>query len=212
MSNDDRCGANNKQGSGTCKKTAGWGTDHPGSGHCRLHGGNSPGGIMYAARDQMLQQTAGGFSGEIDMEPHEGLLYCVRKAAQHVAYSESQCAQLRSEQEMIAIVDTAEKTYMTDNGEVTYHERREKSLAELNAWVRVNMEALDRLARFSKMAIDAGVEERKVALAERMGLELSDVLSRILQRLGLTDRQRAIAPEIVREELEVLEGTARLVA
>lgn len=35
------CGAKTRSG-GRCRKTAGWGTDHPGTGKCRLHGGASP--------------------------------------------------------------------------------------------------------------------------------------------------------------------------
>lgn len=34
------CGARNRQGL-TCRKGAGWGTDHPGAGRCKLHGGNA---------------------------------------------------------------------------------------------------------------------------------------------------------------------------
>lgn len=36
------CGANKRQGEGTCAKPAGWGTPTPGTGRCRLHGGNTP--------------------------------------------------------------------------------------------------------------------------------------------------------------------------
>lgn len=35
------CGARKKQGPGTCKQKAGWGTDHVGTGRCKLHGGAS---------------------------------------------------------------------------------------------------------------------------------------------------------------------------
>lgn len=38
-----RCGAKTKSKGGTCQKSAGWGTDHPGSGKCRIHGGASTG-------------------------------------------------------------------------------------------------------------------------------------------------------------------------
>ena len=39
------CGRNYRDGSGEpCGLPAGWGTDHPGEGACKLHGGNSPGG------------------------------------------------------------------------------------------------------------------------------------------------------------------------
>jgi|GEM_PF-3592948 len=33
------CGAKKKQGEGVCQQPAGWGTDHPGEGRCKLHGG-----------------------------------------------------------------------------------------------------------------------------------------------------------------------------
>lgn len=36
------CGAKKKQGPGTCTQAPGWGTDHPGAGKCKLHGGSSP--------------------------------------------------------------------------------------------------------------------------------------------------------------------------
>jgi hypothetical protein len=38
---DNVCGANKKSG-GTCRRPSGWGTDHPGVGRCKLHGGASP--------------------------------------------------------------------------------------------------------------------------------------------------------------------------
>lgn len=39
-----RCGAHKKgPGGGICTQTAGWGTKHPGSGRCKLHGGASTG-------------------------------------------------------------------------------------------------------------------------------------------------------------------------
>ena len=37
------CGAKSRQGT-PCRRPAGWGTDHPGTGRCKLHGGCSPGG------------------------------------------------------------------------------------------------------------------------------------------------------------------------
>lgn len=36
------CGARKKQGPGLCARPAGWGTDHPGEGRCKLHGGATP--------------------------------------------------------------------------------------------------------------------------------------------------------------------------
>lgn len=35
------CGARNRNREGNCRRPAGWGTDHPGVGRCKLHGGCS---------------------------------------------------------------------------------------------------------------------------------------------------------------------------
>lgn len=37
-----RCGGSRRQGGGYCTQAAGWGTDHPGQGRCKLHGGATP--------------------------------------------------------------------------------------------------------------------------------------------------------------------------
>jgi hypothetical protein len=49
-----KCGANRKSG-GTCGQAAGWGTDHPGVGTCKLHGGSTPTGRKHA---ETLRQEA----------------------------------------------------------------------------------------------------------------------------------------------------------
>jgi hypothetical protein len=40
------CGGKKRGGEGTCSQVAGWGTAHPGTGRCKLHGGASPSGAM----------------------------------------------------------------------------------------------------------------------------------------------------------------------
>lgn len=41
MTDGKNCGATTKDGGGDCELPAGWGTDHSGSGKCKLHGGSS---------------------------------------------------------------------------------------------------------------------------------------------------------------------------
>ena len=48
------CGARKKQGPGTCTRPAGWGTDHPGFGQCKLHGGSTQSGTKAAAERQAI--------------------------------------------------------------------------------------------------------------------------------------------------------------
>jgi hypothetical protein len=47
---DERCGANTRQGTGKCKRPAGWGTEHNGVGRCRSHGGNTPTQVLGSER------------------------------------------------------------------------------------------------------------------------------------------------------------------
>lgn len=49
---DGYCGGNKKQGEGTCTQRAGWGTAHPGTGRCKLHGGSTPSHIANAQERQ----------------------------------------------------------------------------------------------------------------------------------------------------------------
>jgi len=46
------CGARTKSKGTPCTLVRGWRTDHPGSGKCRWHGGNSPNGKKYAATER----------------------------------------------------------------------------------------------------------------------------------------------------------------
>jgi len=57
------CGAKNRQGL-PCKQAQGWGTDHPGFGNCKLHGGGSPSGVKHAAKERALWQQT--LADEID--------------------------------------------------------------------------------------------------------------------------------------------------
>ena len=46
------CGAHTKSKGTPCTLVRGWRTDHPGSGNCRWHGGNSPNGKKHAATER----------------------------------------------------------------------------------------------------------------------------------------------------------------
>lgn len=46
------CGAAKRQGTGQCTRPAGWGTDHPGFGTCKFHGGCTPASTKAAAEQE----------------------------------------------------------------------------------------------------------------------------------------------------------------
>jgi len=55
------CGATTRNG-GPCGQAAGWGTPHPGTGRCKLHGGAAPNAIRAAEVEQAREAvvTLGG--------------------------------------------------------------------------------------------------------------------------------------------------------
>jgi hypothetical protein len=63
------------------------------------------------------------------------------------------------------------------------------------------------MARFAKMAIDAGVADRQIANAERLGEAVGSLLRGVLDDLNLTPEQQDSAPEVAHRHLTRLAGT-----
>lgn len=154
------------------------------------------------ARWEMEQMRIAVMGAALDVDPMEALMWCVRITAGEVAYSSTKVAELREEDAIVRPVTTTERTLIGDQG--ASHEE-EQAPEELNLWIRIRQNAVERLAKFSKMAIDAGHVERTVRLAEQAGESLVPALQHLLQGLELTAEQEQRAPELLREMLELLE-------
>jgi hypothetical protein len=166
----DLCGAKARSHDGTCLQPAGWGTDHPGRGRCRFHGGNAPTHIARAKREA-LAEAAATYLARRDLPPAEALAEVLGLTAGAVAWLAWRVAE------------------------------DEKPDADV---VRLYGEERDRLARVSKAALDVGLDERRVALAEGQGRAVAMLLQQVLGDLELTREQRALAPEVVRRRLAEL--------
>lgn len=192
-----RCGAERKHG-GTCALPAGSGTSHLGFGNCRFHCGATPDGVRYAARVEARHMAV-----ELDMEPHDALLWCIRITAGEVAYSTRRISQL--EEDALLVREEREREW-TGGEHGGGAETTTSSQVSVHVWVEVRAHAVDRLAKFSKMALDAGVAERQVQLVERLGGEAAALIAGLFADLRLTPEQEQRAPEIVRRHLVALEG------
>ena len=67
-------------------------------------------------------------------------------------------------------------------------------------------EWIDRSAKHAELALDAGVEERKVRVAEQQGELIAQVIRSIRGDLGLNSKQQSEAPAVVRRHLLALAG------
>jgi hypothetical protein len=217
----ERCGAKKRQGIGHCTQVAGWGTDHPGVGKCKLHGGATESGRKAATREgaeqeaQRMVRLAG-----VDQDPIEHLLESLHLAAALVQVWGT----------MVAAIDVkAEEEAEADGflrGELGYEEvesdkgftdmvvrPKDRLMAvdsrgesQVHPYMAEYQRALERRAKFAKLCIDAGVAERQIQLVERQGQLVAQAIKAILDELGVGDRPEV--PSVVRRHLSLVSATS----
>jgi hypothetical protein len=199
-----RCAARSKQTGERCKLP-------PTAGHnvCRFHGSRSP--QAKAAAEQRRQRTEAErvmrMLGEpIDTTPAEALLDTVKRTAGYVAFLREQVAQVEAD-ELVwgrtketdghAVVGTGPRATL----QATTDQVRE---AKPNAWLTLLGEWQDRLVKTCTACLTAGIEERRVRLAEQQGALVADVIRGVLADLGLNAEQSALVAEVVPRHLRLL--------
>ncbi|WP_158548180.1 hypothetical protein [Desertihabitans brevis] len=73
-----------------------------------------------------------------------------------------------------------------------------------NVWLKLWNEERDRLVRVAAACLKAGIEERRVRIAEETGSLVAQVIRRVLDRLELTEQQRTLVGTVVPDELRAL--------
>src|SRR5690625_2244976 len=167
---------------------------------CRVHGSATGRAKAAAARrreQEAAERAVALFGAPKDVEPSQALLDLVHWTAGEVEYWREQVRQL-AEQEPGALTwgKTREKTGGQDIGD-TYEAKPAIQYVMLYA-------AQDRLAQYATAALKAGVEERRVRLAEQQGSLVAEAIRRILDALQLTEAQRELVPQVVPEQLRLI--------
>lgn len=174
------CGTKKKHG-GTCALAAGWGTNHPGIGKCRMHGGVAPNHVKAAAK----QEHRILLGRPVEINPLDALLECIAIRYGEVMWLSEEMSRLQRS-------DWIEDTMMGKQFHLYARERRF---------------AVNDVARYSQMAVSLGIAERHVKLAETYGDLLSNMIKAILDGLNLTKEQWEVAPVIVRQAMLSVNGT-----
>lgn len=191
------CGGNRRQGEGTCTRPAGWGTPHVGVGRCKLHGGSTPSHV-FAGQKEFARQAMETYGVKVDTNPVDALLDEVKWTAGHVAFLREQVQKLEAEALTWGKTSEVEKQATEFPGiDTTY-------TAQANAWLDLYHRERQHLINVCKAAISAGIEERRVRLAERQGEVIVDVIRAILDDLGLSPDQIAKASESVPRHLRAV--------
>lgn len=174
---------------------------------CHMHGGRAPQnkakaeGRMVEDRARALVATYGR---KIDTTATEALLDEVQWTAGHVAWLRERVQEIESEA-MVEGTDsehplvwgvTKKKTGGDDFGTT--------SEAAPNVWLKLYQQEREHLVKVCSAAIKAGIEERKIQLAEQQGALVAQAIRAILGDLQLTVEQQALVPTVVPRHLRAL--------
>lgn len=199
----EACGAKTRKGI-PCAQPAGFGTTHVGVGKCKWHGGSTPNHRRSAAIE--LQRRACDRLG-IPVPPEEGdpgalLLGAVREAAGNVEFYRSLVEELPTHPEPGRWETDATGIRYFRQGDPgvygpTYHQSGiPTGEAKPHILVVLYNEERDRLVRYSKEALAAGVEERRIRLEEADARDLMTAFSKGIHAAKLSPEQT----EVLRRE------------
>lgn len=181
-----------RDGGRGCRKNAVIGLDV-----CASHGVTKA--AKAAGRRRVAEEKAAQamrrFGGPIETTATEALIETVKWTAGYVAWLRDKVANTRTDKDLIWGM-TRTKTGGDDRG-TTYQ-------SGANAWLVLLGEWQDRLVKVCAAAISAGIEERRVRLAEQQGALVADVIKRILGDLELSEAQQAKSSEVVVRHLRLL--------
>jgi hypothetical protein len=174
---------------------------------CNRHGGSAPQSIRAGenrAAEERARKLVETYGRKIETTATEALLDEVQWTAGHVAWLRERVQEIESEA-MTAGADrehplvwgvTREKSGGEDRG--TTEE------AAPSIWLKLYQQERTHLVKVCAEAIKAGIEERRVRLAEAQGALIAQAIRAILGDLQLTPEQQARVPEVVPRHLRAL--------
>lgn len=191
------CSGRKRDGSGdTCEQRAGYGTQHEGFGNCKFHGGNTPAGKKFAARQagrEFIRNVKFGGDRTLpdisDTTAEEALLEEVRRSVAMVRWLEMKIGEWSDDdgpEERNGLPNLVDET--AKGVPATTNEQ---------AWLLLYREERAHMAKTAKMAIDSGIAVRMVRIAESQGQMLADAVRAVLAALNLSPTQAALVPQVV---------------
>jgi hypothetical protein len=206
------CGGEKRKG-GKCTQPAGWGTQHPGVGRCKLHLGSTPqnevkGLVELARRDAVM--------APLSIEPQDAILECIRIAAGEVAYASERIAGLEVAEFVGPVVTSMSRNVPVDVDELDEESDKNTTSAveetrygapALHVWIVVRDQAMDRLVAYSFAALKAGIAQQLVEISKTQAGLIAQGFRTLVVALG----HDPDAPEVrqaLRAQLTVLSGGA----
>jgi hypothetical protein len=176
------CGAAKRQGTGRCTRPAGWGTQHPGFGTCKFHGGCTPSSSKAAA-----EQETRYLLGQLvpDREPVEDPAAELRRIASLALTWMEACGS--------AIADLKNFRFLDAKG-------AEQLRSEIPMFER----SMERAANLVAVIARLGLDEREVAVSEAKAQMLLRALEAGLAEHGITGPQAAAIKQATGRHLRLI--------
>ena len=185
MDDTRRCTAKAKSSGKRCKKAAVLGGTV-----CESHGAGKRGTKQREHFDrrhkkQKAAQAVATYGLPREVDPHDALLEEVHRTAGHVAWLGDIVSELDRGALVWGITEQVQKDATEFPGTDV------KAQAAPNVWLELYHRERQHLVKVAKAAIDAGIDERRVRLAEEQGRVIVDVLKATLADLGVD-----VTPEV----------------
>lgn len=191
---------------------------------CKMHGGMAGQNRAAAARrieEEAARAAVVTLGLPVDISPSDALLEEVRWTAGHVQWLRAKVQQLEDPsmvraQEGWGVDDTAAPRNahaltwgQTEYRDTTGGENAGTTTVEKagpSIWYDLYERERKNLVTVCTAALKAGVEERRVQLAEAQGQQVAGAIRAILADLGLSAEQQARVSEVVPRRLRLLAG------
>jgi hypothetical protein len=174
------CGAKLKHGEGICRRPAGWGTVHVGQGSCKYHGGS----VANHRKRAIINDAIQFMGAPKEINPLDAIIWCIQITAGEVEWLTLKIGEIDEEQWI-------EHTPLGK---------------QMHVLQRTRADAQDRLVRYSRDAIQLGLAERAIRMAEQFGLTIARLLENVAADLKLNASQQHQWPRIVKRHLMLLEA------
>jgi hypothetical protein len=157
-------------------------------------------------QEEHARQAAARWALPIAIGPGEALLQEVHRTAGMVAWLEVKVEEIAGrDATMLIYGQVSEKTVTSDeHGMVTTVEER----AALHGWLKLLQAERRHLREVCRDALGAGIEERRVQLAETHATAIVTVLKGVFAELDLTPAQTALLSSVVPRHLRLVTATA----
>jgi hypothetical protein len=178
------CGAKTRQeeSAENCGLPAGWGTDHAGTGRCKLHGGKTPGQKLKAAHD-IAEREVRAVLAELDVQPVDDPLTALMQLA----------GQVVSWQKATAVLVNR----IGDEIRYEGHAGAEQLRAEVQLYER----AMDRANTVLSSIARLDIEARLAAISEAQADRVLSAIDAVLAHLGVSGVQAAEAKTVAARHL-----------